>query len=246
MNKLVLLFSLLAMGCGQCCNVVIPKWDDAVYCYKPAQTNGVRLVVIHGMNGVHENLWNNEPYASMMHALQDSGYEITMFDNPQFNPRFFEDKGALYQILFLERMNKALRQGDNCFGHRVTITVTIGVSFGGLHSMVAAKNIPEITAFAALIPVVRLNNLNIPSVADFSLIDNTSFNSDLELEKYKHKPGFISWSDNDETVNYRLAASLYQSMLVANQNVAHQTYHNADHSIDMNYTPLLQWLGGIK
>lgn len=170
---------------------------------KPAK----RLYLIHGLRSSKE-MWTKEPYKTFIASLDAKGIQTIAITLPYAQGAMFADGGMKYALEYklfvaslLERINAKYGVADE--------TLVGGISFGGLHALMAVELMPSaFNAYFAVVPVVGIGALD-----EFKGIQTPAFNPLANPRYLAAKPGLIIWGNQDMRVDYRLTQVLADNIL---------------------------------
>lgn len=172
----------------------------------------VRIYLIHGMKTDHRQ-WGLAPF----NDLQKPGEQVVLIDLPKPTPDFFNDRGAGYCKAFVRWMRQTDAQLDAQYGRPERKSVA-GISYGGFHALVAAANMPQLDAYAALSPVTDISVL-----PEFRWQSNAACSP---LTSPPKKRGIIAWSLDDKRVNatlIRVVAKAAHARRLVTNGIGHWT-----------------------
>jgi dienelactone hydrolase len=155
-----------------------------------------RALLIHGLTTDHTQYFSFPP-AYIPDYLWRNGWQIIFIDL-QHTRDYIKLKEILtpqYRDYWQERLSKIYAFSEARFGKSEKFVVG-GISWGGLHSLMAAALLPQISAYFALIPVVDISLLD-----SFAEIHLQNFSPSMELDKLKQVPGYLAWGGRDAVVN---------------------------------------------
>lgn len=234
-GQILLLSSLI--GCGKPIETFQIEFDPALYTYAPSTlANGKRVFLIHGMWGSHE-MFEIGPYKTLKDALLSQGYEVVSFDCPTFTASLFRDNGSYYKSQLISRLNLAIEQANQAFGHTAK-NILGGISFGGMHALVAMAEMPQFEAYFALIPLLQVSKLGY-----FPNVNNDGFKP--EASSLLNRPGYIAWSSDDLVVDYTQAEQFHMELVNLGADITHEVYANQGHSISNDPSTLISWLNAL-
>lgn len=202
-----------------------PKFDER-YSYLP--TGGpreFRTYVIPGMEGSAKSFLSEDAPRAWMAGLTKLGSDVVILNTPIPKACWFADGGYNYRKAFLAELSRVMIDANQRHGHTPK-TIIAGVSYGGLHAIVAYASNPKMfVGWEASMPVTRIGALEeLKSVGDLP-----GFNAFAEIPRLANSRGFMSWGTVDYRVDHRLDEALYAAIQsptivgVSYPGVAHQT-----------------------
>jgi alpha-beta hydrolase superfamily lysophospholipase len=169
-------------------------------------SNGKRVYLIHGSLKYSRAQWEHPVFKPFVDALTADGFEVITFDLPHFYPEYFHDGGANYRAKFENQLRTIVANVELDHGHLDNIVG--GFSFGGLHSMMAQADMPDVfNAYFAILPVVEMTALT-----ELKGMASSHFNPKNEVAVLETKRGLISWGTQDFRVNYQHSIDLVNLM----------------------------------
>jgi pimeloyl-ACP methyl ester carboxylesterase len=219
--KNLLLALLLFSGCGQkkCCNDEgPPKEDDLVVPSGQLDTTFKRSYLVDGENkkgrvfyihyiNASAKAMDEGYFGEIKKAIIAKGYQVVTFDCPSVFEDSFKDKGAVYKQNYLRFMKWMVQDAIDKHGPAKE-TIVGGVSFGGLHTLVAVANLPELfNRFFTVVSVIDPNKLN-----QFHRIDVSLFSAKNSAEKLKGKKALMIYGEIDEIVGPKLNPEMCEAL----------------------------------
>ena len=181
-----------------------PTFSSSVVYHAPTGTpSGKRLYLWPGLNSPVTQWEEATTLAPFIAGLRAAGHSVVLASLPTAQACFFDNGGWQYRELFNTHLNAIMDATEGTYGSAEE-NVAGGISFGGLHAMLAASSNGRISAWWALKPVTRIDALTeLPSVGDVK-----RFNPQFLAPELSMKPGWIGWDAGDTRVNGPLTAAL--------------------------------------
>ena len=150
---------------------------------------GVRVYLIHGLPG-YLNYWDAPSRQPLLDALLLNGAQVVVLKLPDAQQAYFGDGGATYCRAFDAWFDNMTQAIEKQYGEARQYTV--GVSYGGLHAMLAAEH-PQIAGWVAISPVTDISRL-----AEFRFQSNDKCRADPRV--VGSKPGLMIFGRSDQRV----------------------------------------------
>lgn len=214
--------------------------DNFMYQNPAVPFNGHRLILIHGAlypGANHDNAMMNVPaYKGLVDSLANRGWQVVEFDLPsQPIQNQWADSGKAYRNAFLSKVRQAETWASETYG-KADYSVG-GISYGGLHALIAAEYLPEFTHYFAVLPVMKIGVLS-----EFTGREAPEFDATLRYLNLAEKRGYLAWNTSDERVGYQHTKNLYLGLRKLGAAVKDSTYKSGGHSIVGNLDYLLPFL----
>jgi hypothetical protein len=211
-RKIDLIAGLLMVAGGIAAITIIPRPSSQVEppacnfafssAYVPmlpaAPFSGKRLFLYAGL-GEDTSAWSSfEIMSKLMNDLNADGHQALLMPLPSSpNACYFADGGQQYRIGFQNALLAAIEAATVQHGPAKQ-NIVLGISYGGLHSLIGQASVGMIDAWIANMPVTKLNQLS-----EFaSLGEVTSFDPFQEIEALTNTFGLIQFDPiNDSRVN---------------------------------------------
>jgi hypothetical protein len=199
---------------------------------------GSRVFLYPGSSG-EESSWDG-PLKVFVDELSASGHEIVFMRTAPLLPCVFaDDGGKSYRRAFASATDLVVKEVEASRGKRRQIVG--GVSYGGLHAMMAFALTGRFDAWFASLPVTKLEALD--ELRPLGAVP--SFDPFQETDMLRGSTGFIAWSHNDKRVNDRLAADLAQR--IDGPGITAVQHASDGHvSTDLQVRVLLGWLAQFR
>lgn len=169
-----------------------------------------RVYLIHGFYGQGSDYLTNENLNIIFNDAIEKDYQVVLFSYPHMRNATFSNAGLDYQNRFKAFMTWMLSDVDAKYGI-ASENVVIGVSLGGLHSLMTAGLFSDyFDRYAAIVPVTDPTALK-----ELSSVDSNHFNALNFAGSIDKIPGLITYSLDDERVNFRLTEILINDLLNA-------------------------------
>jgi pimeloyl-ACP methyl ester carboxylesterase len=185
---------------------------------------GKRLIMLHGLHGSHTALLAIHGAAQMMTDLADHGWQVVLFELPYTQAAWFLDGGVAYRRAYQAKLEQAMTWADTTLG-QVTVTVIGGVSFGGLHALMAPSLHPGVTGYLAVLPVVAVGALT-----EFAGFSTPAFDPRQDVTRLAAIPGHVEWGTSDTRVDYRLTVELVAQIIQAGGQVSVREWAGLAHT----------------
>ena len=164
--KTVITCSLLLGGVGiyKLAAVVDDRFNRDVsfstdFGFQPANGRALgRIYLFHGLRA-SSAYWRQDPYNILTFALRHSGYELIAVDLPYVRRAHFVDSGELYCTAFRSSIQRIITAVDAKHGKALQ-QLALGVSWGGLHAMIAANHFGMFERFVAVAPVTSIGSVH--------------------------------------------------------------------------------------
>jgi hypothetical protein len=221
---IVILSAWTVLGPTDRCPIDFPT--DAIYLPATAPQNGRRVYLFPGLDVNVSADFGSGPLKEMVDRLRGWGADVVLLPLPAPRACMFADGGARYRERFAAAVF-AMTDGsrENIVG---------GVSYGGLHAMMAAATSDRFAGWFALLPVTRLDAL-----AEFPGLDVPQFNPLNETAALGLLPGFLEWGTADDRVNWHLTSQLADHL----KNVRKTEYPGHAHeTTQQNIDDLMAWI----
>jgi len=157
---LALLFGLLFAGCSKTnfTDVSTVAWPN-VYKYYPSQGQKGRIYMTYGFGFSSINAYEADVFKPWLNAMIQSGFSVVVYSQPPQTSDNLRNGGNAWANGFRAYMPKLVEEINKKHGPS-RVNISAGVSFGGLHALMAASYFPTIfRAFLALKPVTKINVL---------------------------------------------------------------------------------------
>ncbi len=152
-----------------------------------------RIYLFHGIWDDH-TFWDDAPYSEFVKMRSDD--QLVIVDLPIAQPHFFKDGGLKYCKAFDAWFRKLDAGLDRTSGRRQP-KIAVGVSYGGLHAMLAAGRHSFIDAYAAVSPVIKMSALD-----EFWFVENDQCQANSGA--LRKKPGIVTYGTADDRVDTTL------------------------------------------
>jgi hypothetical protein len=171
----------------------------------------------------------------LVNALRSAGDEVALLPLPVPMTCFFPNGGWQYREQFAVALNLMMNAIESAHGPAAK-NIVGGVSYGGLHSMMAIVTTGRFLGWFAHVPVTRIDALSeFPGVGDVK-----RFNPFFDIPSLTSTTGFISWGTADTRVNGALTKTLSQSL---GAGVTKIEYVGQDHSTNaQNVVDMVGWV----
>lgn len=170
------------------------------------QVDGVningRVIYIHYYNG-SANQMNGEYFGVLKQGMISKGYQVVSFDCPKVDELSFIDGGKLYTKNYLEYLDWLIPDLEQNHGPTNELVIG-GVSFGGLHTLVAVAN--RAHYFTRYFTVVSVVDLTVLQPYKGQNVD--TFTALGIAPKLANTPGLMAWGGADTFVDFRLNKAL--------------------------------------
>lgn len=186
---------------GSCDPAFPPSYKLTV----PDHSSGVRLLLFPGMPAAVTN-YDAPPFNTLTDQLTAMGVEITVPALPPPKPCLFSDGGHGYADAFKRRLLQLTQDADHARG-RPRVVLAGGISYGGLHAMMAYALADTFAGWFASLPVVSLTDLT-----EFKELGAVpAFDPRLQ-PRLIGSHGMLAWATEDERVNFRQSEALYKQI----------------------------------
>lgn len=192
-----------------------------------------RVVFIHGLGSTRGTL-RKDAYKKTIDGLRAQGYQVLVpslpYDTGDTQPAHLQQvlpagQGATYTRTWERRFGDLLKWADQRYGKaRTTVG---GVSWGGLHTLIAAAKNPEVSSYFVHAPVVDPNQLK-----EFRGIPLGNLQMTSLARQLNNKPGFIGYDGSDTRVGVTPAQTLIGDLRARNAHLQTAVYPTKDHSYD--------------
>lgn len=250
MKYILFLFSILFLiGCGENphspirndvespLRIEFPTSELDIKVYPSIGARKARVFLAHGFGG-DRMVYENAPFSGWRLDMQLKGYEVVTYNQPAWDFKYFStDSGLAWRNAFdqflVYMVNKVNAE------HGVIPNISGGVSFGGLHAMMAMELHPELfDAWFGAVPVTDYTAL-----VELQNGSSTHFNPFLELNILRSKPGFLHYGEQDERVNFRLTIDLINQIELAPNQLTWMSLGQTGHaSTEENLGYITDWL----
>jgi hypothetical protein len=219
----------LAGGCSL-------AFSTSVAYHAPTGTpSGKRIYLFHGYNS--PGMWTSSTPLDLVNGLKADGHEVVLPVLPDGQTCFFANGGWQYREQFIAALNTIKASVETAHGP-ATKNIVGGISYGGLHAMMAAASTGHFTGWFAHLPVTRVDALTELS----GVGDAKRFNPFFDVGSLKDTNGFITWGTADTRVNYLLTVALASQM----GSVIGQPYPGQDHYTNAtNVADMRTWVAGL-
>lgn len=205
---------------------------DVTYLAASAQSDR-RVYLFPGLDVNVSADFGEGPLKEMVNRLR-AGADVVLVPLPVPTACIFDHGGERYRQRFTATLRALVIAMDAAHGARLNIAG--GVSYGGLHAMMAAATVDRFSGWFAMLPVVRLDAL-----AEFPDLDVPRFNPLNEAAALSRLPGFLTWGTADDRVNWHLTAQLADRIMGENIHVIEypsQPHETRPHNI----ADLMEWI----
>jgi hypothetical protein len=211
------------------------SFSTSVAYHAPTGTpSGKRVYLFHGYNS--PGMWASGIPLDFVNGLRADGHEVVLPVLPDGQTCFFTNGGWQYREQFVAALNAIKASVETSHGPATNIVG--GISYGGLHAMMAAASTGHFAGWFAHLPVTRVDALTELSGAG----DAKRFNPFFDVASLKDTNGFITWGTADTRVNYLLTISLASQMGTVTQ----QPYPGQDHSTNaQNVSDMRAFVAGL-
>lgn len=199
-----------------------PVFDALVQIRSPDGVPRARVFLFPGLRAGQE-FWETAPFAEFVEQLLRDGNQVVIAGLPYAQASFWKDGGEAYCRQFGGWLAETLRQIEQVHG-TVSRQIAAGVSYGGMHAMIAAATLPEVEGFAAVSPVTDVGALN-----EFWWLTNDQCNPAAFAAGLAKKPGFVAYQDRDHRVNGELTTTLIQNLRARGATLDVQRQDSRDH-----------------
>lgn len=158
---------------------------------------GKRILLTHGIWG-NDNQYESGSLKDLRDGLVAHGYQVITFSYPYTEPSILYDAGLAYRNEYLNFLEWVITDTESRFGAATELDIG-GYSFGGLHAIIGAANLP-FNRYLAMLPVTNLTATNL--LGDLS---DTYFDAFQELPALGGKPGMVVTSHSDQILGYQNA-----------------------------------------
>ena len=155
-----------------------------------------RVFLFPGMPGTSSQ-WTEQPQRELRELLLQNEIEVISLAVPLASPGNFV-KGQAYRDGFSNYVRQTLGKVDHAHGRKGR-TIVGGISYGGLHAMMAAALFPsDFTEWFASFPVVKLSALSgYAHLGEVKAFDPAQFSTALGQRR-----GLLMWGTSDSTVGW--------------------------------------------
>lgn len=221
--------------------LTFPASPQDIFFY-PAMTAipKARIFLAHGFGG-DRMVYENYPFSGWRLDLQLAGYEVVTYNLPPWKFEYFSRDGGLeYRLSYIQFLKWLLREFETEKGPLPQIAG--GISFGGLHAMMAVELLPgEFSAWFGGVPVVDYTALS-----ELAGGSSEHFHPAERLDLLAATPGFLHYGEQDERVNYRLTIELIQQISQRPNFLSWQSLGPVGHaSTPENLQIILDWLESL-
>lgn len=187
----------LAGGCA----ITFPV-SDFVYLAPTAGNSGKRLYLWPGLNNDVAQ-WTSGNAKVLVDSFRAAGDAVVLANLPAPQSCMFVNGGFQYRDKFIASINTIMNAVEAAHGP-AGLNIAGGISFGGLHSMMASVISGRFAAWFAHLPVTRIDALQeFPSVGDVK-----AFNPQQEVSALKMTSGLVTWGTLDTRVNGTLIKAI--------------------------------------
>lgn len=190
-----------------------------------------RVILLHGLNGTPATMLT-DPYDKLTYALSRR-YQVIVAHEPYDTLAIQSDgdqslfgsnrraHGYGYRLRWLSHFRQLVAWADHRYGPKRLVVA--GISWGGMHAMLAACYDPQVLAFAVSSPVVNPDTLT-----EFSSDALSALNLNLNgcAHRLNGKHGFIGWGDADT----RVGTVAVRSLLRKAPHIESCRYHGLGHT----------------
>jgi hypothetical protein len=181
-----------------------PVFDGAVLVRSPATAPRARVFLFPGLRTGQE-FWAAQPYAGFVDDLVHAGHQVVLAALPYAHASFYADGGRVYCDSFRRWLAATMQQLEAAHG-KAPRQIAAGVSYGGMHAMIAAA-VPGIHGFAAVSPVTDVGALN-----EFWWASNEHCGPGAVLPQLAAIPGVIVYQDRDRRVRGEFTTALVEQL----------------------------------
>ena len=216
------------------CSLTFPTTGWAAY-GAVGQWNGKRVYIFPGLDA---QVSDNGATTALAQAVSAAGSEAIVLPVPVPVACFFSSGGWQYRDGFVSAINSMMNAVESSRGAAAK-SIAGGISYGGLHSMMAAASNGRFAAWFSHLPVTRIDAL-----AEFPLVgDVPRFNPFFDSDSLAQSVGWISWGTADTRVNGALTKSLAQQF---SGSVSKVEYVGQDHSTNPgNIADMVGWISTL-
>jgi hypothetical protein len=179
--------------------------------------------------------------SKLMNDLNADGHQALLMPLPSSpNACYFADGGQQYRIGFQNALLAAIEAATVQHGPAKQ-NIVLGISYGGLHSLIGQASVGMIDAWIANMPVTKLNQLS-----EFaSLGEVTSFDPFQEIEALTNTVGLIQFDPiNDSRVNGALTQQFANQL---GPGVKASAYPGVGHATTAAMTDEMRaWVNALK
>lgn len=212
------------------------SFDDSKYQFIATDIpfSGRRFYLYSGF-GYTAAQWSGPSYSVLMAYFKSAGHQVVLIGIPVPQQCFFSTGGWQYREQFVSQLNAIMNAVEAQHGPAVK-NIAGGISFGGLHSMIAQANSGRIQAWWASLPVTRIDQLT-----EMASVGNVQrFNPFYDIPSLAGTTGLITWGTADSRTNYVLTKQLAGDM---GSKVTKIEYPGQDHSTTPNQeTDIINWI----
>lgn len=199
--------------------------------------SGRRHYLFHGLNS-DASYWSAAPFTALISGLAAQGDESVLFNLPIAATCFYTNGGWQYRDQFNAMVNAVMNAVELVHGPAAK-NVVGGVSYGGLHAMLATSINGRFAAWWAHMTVTRVDALTELS----GVGDAVRFNPQFEVERLAMKKGYISWGTADTRVNWTLTKAIADQLPGI---VTKHEYAGLDHTTNtQGVSDILAYAGGL-
>jgi hypothetical protein len=186
-----------------------PSFDER-YVYFPSASAPAkfRVYLIPGIHQSATDFLSDVVSESWVKGLTQMSADVAILNTPIPLPCWFRDDGESYRAAFLRELDAVMRDAEAVHGvpRRAIIS---GVSFGGLHAIVAFASRPgRFSGWQTLLTVTRIDVLS--ELKGAGPVQN--FNAFSEINGLRGSTGFIAWGGADTRVDHRLDEALFAAI----------------------------------
>lgn len=212
--------------------------DETCYIMQASTPNIKRVYLFHGLGNSWEQ-WSTPIYSSFVYALVNQGYDVIMINidyakQTQYLYTMLKDYSDVLYSDWIARIIRIKTSIEYQYGDANT-NVVVGVSFGGLHALLAATT-HKFDKYIALLPVIRMQALD-----EFTDTNPIYFNADTYTRKLRREIGYIGYGTADTRVDYtlteRFICKLKRDKVAYTEHVDHG--HAASYAL---FDAALNWL----
>jgi dienelactone hydrolase len=162
---------------------------------------------------------------TLMQDLSNAGFQAVLMPIPLPTVAcYFQKGGWQYREQFFQQLDTVMDAIEATNGQAKNVAG--GISFGGLHAMMAFASVGRFEAWFARVPVTYIDQPSeFPSVGDVP-----RFNSFWAIPAFIKSIGWISYGTLDTRVNWQLTAKLAAQF---SPSVTVRAYAGQDHSTNL-------------
>ena len=189
--------------------------------------SGRRQYLCHGLNA-NATTWDSGPYLTLANSLRAAGDSLVLLNLPVAQACAFVNGGWQYREQFNAQLNAVMDAVEAAHG-TAPKNVIGGISYGGLHAMMAIVLNGRFMAWWVHLPVVRVDALGPTGNPELANVGNiVKFNPQYEVAGLSLKKGLIGYGTADTRVKWQLtrdlAAQLPQPLITV------RAYPGLDHT----------------